>query len=95
VITDAILAIVLAPIRAVVGMLPTWTLPGWLSSTGSGSMGDIAASIGVQAGGIDGWLPMTNAVQLLSWYFTLLGAVAVWKGAQFAISLFSGGGGST
>lgn len=94
-ITDVILSIIFGPIRYVAERLPEWTLPGWLASSGSGSMGDLAASIGTKLDGLDAWVPMAEAVDMFGWYVGLLSAVFVWKGIQFAVSLFSGGGGNT
>lgn len=94
-ITDAILAVIFGPLRALVGLLPTWTLPAWLSSTGANSMGDMAYMIGGKLDGLDAWVPMGTAVDLFGWYLGLLAAVFIWKAVQFGVSLFTGGGGST
>jgi hypothetical protein len=89
---DLIVAAVLAPVAWLLELLPSVTLPGWLTG---GGMEDRAAAIGVQVGAFNNWFPVTELMAVVPVLFALAGAVLVFKATQFVVSMFTGGGGST
>lgn len=92
-ITQLIISALLAPAAWLLSLIPTVTLPGWMS--GGGAVETTAASIGAQVGAFNKWFPVAEMMDVMPVIFALSGALLVFKATQFVVSIFTGGGGST
>jgi hypothetical protein len=93
VITEAILNFFGNLVASFLGLLPTFTVPGWLQA--GGALQTAATTIGTYTGGLNRWLPIEEVLLLAGIGMALSLLVLGFKLAQFVWSLVTGGGGAT
>lgn len=88
-VTDALWGLVCWIASHLVGLLPGWTLPGWLTS-----LPDESTTLGSYFGDFNVWLPLDAVLTVLAF---ILAATALSLGirvTRMVISHVTGGGGS-
>lgn len=88
-ITDALLGFLKTCVHAVLGGLPHFAVPDWLTNTG----GAVATVLGY-ANSLGVWFPGTLAVAVFGAVMAAWAVGFTIKVCRMALSLFTGGGGS-
>jgi hypothetical protein len=85
-------------INGLLGLIPSLPLPAWLSSThpctGALTMGCEMYDFGQTLATVNGWLPVTELLDIVSLCFTAVLAVMVARFAIWLYGLVRGGGGN-
>lgn len=88
-ITKFLMDVLSTAAAALVGLLPSWTAPAWLTTV----ISTLASTIGYVTM-LDGWVPI-SAIGTVVAFMLACSAIAVGvKIGRIVLSLFTGGGGS-
>jgi hypothetical protein len=88
VITEFIIQAALAPVVFLLNLMPTFTLPSWL--TNSTQLENLAGTLGGYLAQGDYWLPIHETVAVMPLLAAAVVAYYVWAGVRFAIRLVRG-----
>jgi hypothetical protein len=85
-ITNAIISVFASVAAFLLGLLPSWTLPSWLTGTGSGTLSGWAGSVGAYMRGWDGWIPWSDIAIAVGLLFAVVAIVVGVRIAMWAIN---------
>ena len=93
-ITDAILTLVLAPLRWLLQAIPGVSWPSWFQTSGAESVVAKVGQWGQSLGTINGWFPVDAFLDSMGILFVCAAVHAGIKSIRIVISVFTGGGGA-
>lgn len=91
-IVQAIWNLIESTVVFVLELAPNFVLPSWWASTGAGSLGNLAASLGEHLAGLNNWLPITELLAVIPFVFTITFGILGFRIIVWAYGLIRGGG---
>lgn len=88
-ITEAIIWVFSRLVAFLVGLLPGWEAPAWLTSTTS-TLGNAVGHVGM----LDGWLPIRAIGTVVVFILACAGLALALRFGRMLLSVATGGGGS-
>ena len=88
-ITEAIIVVFSKVVAFLVGLIPGWTAPAWLSDV-TGTMGDAVGNITM----LSGWVPVQAVGTVCAFTLACFSIALGIRLARIVLSLATGGGGS-
>jgi hypothetical protein len=93
-ITEAILNVLLLPLRWLLEVIPSVSWPSWFQVSGPDSVVSQVASWGSHLGTIGGWFPLGAFFDSMAIVFVCAGIHVVIKLTRIIVSALTGGGGA-
>ena len=93
-IISALFQLIALVISTLLGLIPGWDWPSWLTASGPGTLVGSAETFGQNFAGFQGWIDFAALVQAVALVLVLSGAAFAVKVVRSLVSLLTGGGGS-